>query len=642
MVYKIIVQWRCKVYMKEQRGPFQTSITIHVQNLVVTSSDVGKVLRWDPEKGIADTTFGYAIECAQRKPVQVTVRIYSMDGRKVYEVTEEKMCPGSYSFRWEGRVNVVPSLDGLAPAGLYSFDVRAVYVMGYDQGQVRSSSLVITSVTVAGLPVDAQDYVKVRVGYTINDTIPPILCKIEVWGLIFDNAINQWYWAKLGEETASTNLGVNTKDLVLMRSAIASAGGFIYFIIHALDNHYDVYKDHQNRWALPIGSASYHKILDVPYYNQQTAVWCGEATAKMWIDYKSPNNPTQLDIAQWVLVTFGPQGAEDRNGNGMIDPEERAIWPLEYGSVLNHFIPANKYHRYVSASPDEIIGREAHLIAEYHEPSAAVVEMEFPGDPNGPPNNAWHWLLVVGCVADGWPGSGGVNIFGLWVHDPGGWFTTIPAYVSSDIWKQKYFEVYLDRDGVNGYMHVEDPPPGDKRINHLLPIRCKPPTKPYGTPVSLQQVQRIAEEGLGLYLLNIMGPLAPYLQQAQHGMPVFVRSLDPKFGDCYIVPYWKSGRVTAMVIVDAVTGQFHGAAACNVNWIRFPPISRKQAEGLAFRLSPKKVRTMELVWCFCEEAPSPYTPLWQVIYEDGETLFISQKGTIHRQLKRHSCVGERR
>jgi len=101
--------------------------------------------------------------------------------------------------------------------------------------------------------------------------------------------------------------------------------------------------------------------------------------------------------------------------------------------VLNHFIPANKYHWYVSASQDEIIGREAHLIAKYHEPSAAVTEMEPPDVPNGPPNDAWHWLLVVGCAADGWLGSGGVNVFGLWIHDPGGWFTFVPAHVSSDI-----------------------------------------------------------------------------------------------------------------------------------------------------------------------------------------------------------------
>ena len=101
--YRITVQWRYGVYMKGQRGPFQTSITINVQNLVVTSGDVGKVLKWDPERPeICDTSFGYSITCAQKKKVQVKISIYSMDGVKVYEVVEQKDCPGSYSFAWGG------------------------------------------------------------------------------------------------------------------------------------------------------------------------------------------------------------------------------------------------------------------------------------------------------------------------------------------------------------------------------------------------------------------------------------------------------------------------------------------------------------------------------------------------------------
>jgi len=91
--------------MKGPRGPFQTSITINVQNLVVTSPDETKVLKWDPVRGIADTSFSYNIECAQRKQVQVTVRIYDMNRNLVYEVTERKICPGSYSFTWDGTVN---------------------------------------------------------------------------------------------------------------------------------------------------------------------------------------------------------------------------------------------------------------------------------------------------------------------------------------------------------------------------------------------------------------------------------------------------------------------------------------------------------------------------------------------------------
>ena len=131
--------------MKGERGPFQTSITINVQNLVVSSPDETKVLKWDPVRGIADTTFSYSLECAQRKWCQVRVSIYSTEGMKVYEEWLEQIAPGSYSFVWDGSVNVVPPPpppDGLAPAGLYVFDIDVIGIApGYDEDWLRSRLL---------------------------------------------------------------------------------------------------------------------------------------------------------------------------------------------------------------------------------------------------------------------------------------------------------------------------------------------------------------------------------------------------------------------------------------------------------------------------------------------------------------------
>jgi hypothetical protein len=142
--YRVTVQWRYGVYMKGPRGPFQTSITINVQNLVVNSPDETKVLKWDPVREIADTTFSYSLECAQRKWCQVKVSIYSTDGMKVYEEWLEKLAPGSYSFTWDGSVNVVPPPppDGKAPAGLYVFDIDVIGIApGYDEDWLRSRAL---------------------------------------------------------------------------------------------------------------------------------------------------------------------------------------------------------------------------------------------------------------------------------------------------------------------------------------------------------------------------------------------------------------------------------------------------------------------------------------------------------------------
>lgn len=52
---------------ERSNGTFHPSIVINVQNLVVTSPDETEVLKWDPVRRIADTSFSYRLECAQRE-----------------------------------------------------------------------------------------------------------------------------------------------------------------------------------------------------------------------------------------------------------------------------------------------------------------------------------------------------------------------------------------------------------------------------------------------------------------------------------------------------------------------------------------------------------------------------------------------
>ena len=150
--YQVTVQYRYRAMgtpppyppPMQQYGPFQISITVNVQNLVVNSGDERKLLKWDPERPeICDTNFNYSIECAQKKMVSVTISIYSTEGPKVYEVTEQKVCPGSYTFTWDGSVNMMPiPPDGKAKKGLYSFDIQVIGpAYYYDADWLRSRLL---------------------------------------------------------------------------------------------------------------------------------------------------------------------------------------------------------------------------------------------------------------------------------------------------------------------------------------------------------------------------------------------------------------------------------------------------------------------------------------------------------------------
>ncbi|MFA0743060.1 MAG: hypothetical protein DFNUSKGM_003193 [Candidatus Fervidibacter sacchari] len=258
--------------MKGTRGPFQTSITINVQNLVVTSPDVGRVLRWDPEKGIADTSFSYNIECAQRKQVQVTVRIYDMNRNLVYELTEQKICPGSYSFTWDGTVNTgyyeYPPDEGsnIAPSGLYTFDVEVI-ANPYDKDAVRSQALTVVPGPVeyfgyddGGTPEDESDdnylyYLRWYALYSGRDAsygeiwlYDPELDRVEIWIVPMLQCVVHEDCDGL---TANPN-GEIHGVIIPVPVRVMEKPGTYRFVLHFYDNYADSYKNHQVKPALEV------------------------------------------------------------------------------------------------------------------------------------------------------------------------------------------------------------------------------------------------------------------------------------------------------------------------------------------------------------------------------------------------------
>jgi len=268
--YRVTVQWRYGVYMKGPRGPFQTSITINVQNLVVTSSDVGRVLRWDPEKGIADTSFSYKIECAQKKQVSVRVRIYDMSGNVVYEKTEEKMCPGGYGFSWDGTVNTgdygyTPEEgSNIAPAGLYTFDVEVEGAAPYyDSDRLRSNALQV-SVDYAWM----EHELAVELQYTLYSNRNASFGEIKLYSPNL-NLLENWDITHLncqGHQGALDGLVANIvgiSHILLIPNAIEHMieDGSYYFVIFSLDNHNETYKNHEPKQSLPKGIHYYYYFI---------------------------------------------------------------------------------------------------------------------------------------------------------------------------------------------------------------------------------------------------------------------------------------------------------------------------------------------------------------------------------------------
>jgi len=281
--YRVTVQWRYGVYMKGPKGPFQTSITINVQNLVVTSPDVGRVLRWDPEKGIADTSFSYNIECAQRKQVQVTVKIYDMNRNLVYELTEQKICPGSYSFTWDGTVNTgyyeYPPDEGsnIAPSGLYTFDVEVI-ANPYDKDAVRSQALTVVPGPVeyfgyddGGTPEDESDdnylyYLRWYALYSGRDAsygeiwlYDPDLVRVKTWIVPVLQCVVHEDCDGLTANPSGETHGI----IIPVPVSLMEKEGIYRFVLHFYDNYADTYRNHQIKAALEVNATESLKVFHI-------------------------------------------------------------------------------------------------------------------------------------------------------------------------------------------------------------------------------------------------------------------------------------------------------------------------------------------------------------------------------------------
>ncbi|MCS7192848.1 MAG: hypothetical protein NZ937_07705 [Armatimonadetes bacterium] len=326
--YRVTVQWRYWVQMKGQRGPFQTSIEVNVQNLVVTSGDVGKVLKWDPERPeLCDTSFSYSITCAQRRPVQVKISIYSMDGAKVYELTEQKICPGSYSFTWDGSVNTGYYGGGyegeeptnVAPSGLYTFDVEVIGpAYYYDADWIRSKALTVDYLSVEDYGVDESTNNHIYlIRYALSGgrntkggeirLYDPDFLLLKTWNIASLECLNH----NSTDGLTANSTGIEHSIWVSIPVDSMSKRGIYHFVLYFKDDFADQYKAHQFKFTLPIGRTIEHTFC-APDSAYDSAYYTAYALA-----------PSQKEIPIPIPDRCPPRGSiprpADIDGDGVND-----------------------------------------------------------------------------------------------------------------------------------------------------------------------------------------------------------------------------------------------------------------------------------------------------------------------------------
>ncbi len=248
--YRVTVQWRYSVYMKGPRGPFQTSTTINVQNLVVTS-DPRKLIKWDPDHPeLCDTTISYSFQCAQRKQVTVKLTIYSVEGWKVMELDSTFIYPdksGDIVDLTPFFLTYIPIIPGdflPLPKGIYTFDIKVTGAAPYDQDSLRSNAITI---------VDADAELKKiglapRTGVIKGDYC---LCSNKEANQVFVLFYDPTFRQAIIYPAIYPPRQPGARHEVFLTGHLDYAGEY-WVLVEAQDNHPESNKAHERRWALPL------------------------------------------------------------------------------------------------------------------------------------------------------------------------------------------------------------------------------------------------------------------------------------------------------------------------------------------------------------------------------------------------------
>lgn len=269
--YTVTVQWRYGVYMQGPRGPFQTSITVRVENLVVGSGDERKLLMWDPERpNISDTTISYTLQCAQRKRCRVTIEVYNLLGQKIYQETQTKLCPDSYSWTWNGQTNI--GVKGIAPWGLYTFNIHVEGASPYDRDSLRSTQLAFLRWAWTPRPAQARggffayEESIAQIAYALGSSRVSGRVKPDDRSndcTLFYKSVRLEDGSKYAEERKKPLLiPINTQsfvsddyDLIDWFPILSGRPGNWALVLEAKEgNSYaGAYKSHTPKWAIPVG-----------------------------------------------------------------------------------------------------------------------------------------------------------------------------------------------------------------------------------------------------------------------------------------------------------------------------------------------------------------------------------------------------
>lgn len=258
-------------------GPLTIEKTFTFNNLTVSSES--DTLKWDPNNPAnRNNLIKYSITSAQKKYCQVQIKIYDLTGNIVYQKTfsgdEKKVCPGSYTFIWDG-TKIEGDSTVRAARGLYAFDIivngldEKGTFLNDDKDTLMSEYLVISDVSAQPSQFCPCFDEKTSISFTLsgsplNGMVKASFHKAAIKEIVRDivltnrvEGINTFQWD--GKNNKGIKVKVREKDIdkVLGKRRPSIQEPYhranYYYVIEAWDTAAALDKAHRNKKALPKG-----------------------------------------------------------------------------------------------------------------------------------------------------------------------------------------------------------------------------------------------------------------------------------------------------------------------------------------------------------------------------------------------------
>lgn len=278
-----------------------------------------------------------------------------------------------------------------------------------------------------------------------------------------------------------------------------------------------------------------------------------------------------------------------------------------------------------------------------------------------------HWNVVRGVQTDIDPSTGPYTVEGFWLNNPV-WDSSLSTHDGSDTcgsggshgianefvtyseWQTNRFNgcAFDDPGGATQWISVCDPEPARIELPRARAVELRADGRQL---IAAKQIGKFATEGLEAFGLKDSEFGGPALKSGSLGTPLLVQRLD-RPGDFYfLTPWQRSGKIVALIDVDARFGVFKSIRVLSApaqDWA-MPITSTKgvkdsivsSLDNRIFDLPEERGRLRiypgtycippVLVWKPCRESWSPHLPFYHIVV-GGHSLYVRIDGAVFTQL----------